>query len=111
MISSSCSNRSRACCCRSGLAAPYRSARPARHSGDSDGPLGARGLHLEAVVLHLDVEVAAEEAVEPLGQSFGGGEVVAQDELAEFAGGAAGQADEPLVVGFEQLLVDARDVI
>ena len=40
--------------------------RQAEFVGDVDGPLGACLLNVEPVVLDLDVEVLAEDAMEPL---------------------------------------------
>ena len=77
----------------------------------SFAPLGTLRLNLQAVVLHFDVEVVAEEAMEPAGQLLRLREIVAEDELAELAGGAAGEADQPVVVRFEQLLVDTGNMV
>ena len=38
-------------------------------------------------------------------------ELVLEDELAELAGGAAAETNDAFFVGFEQFLVDARDVV
>src|SRR5262249_20104049 len=68
-------------------------------------------LEIEAVILNFDIEIAAEYLMEPPGQFDGVLDPVLEDELAEFAGGAAAQADDALGVGTEQLHVDARDEV
>jgi hypothetical protein len=88
-----------------------RHQRQAEPVGDGDGTRGALLLDVQAVVLDLDVEVVAEDAVEPAGQLRRLVDLVLEDVLAELARGAAGQADQALLVRFEQLLVDARDVV
>ena len=74
--------------------------RQAEPVGDVDGALGAQLLDVQAVVLDLDVEVLAEERVEPARPAWSASSMlVLEDELAELAGGAAAQADEALGVG------------
>ena len=71
----------------------------------------AQSLHVQSVVLHLDVEVLAEQLGEPGADLLGLVHLFLEDPLAELGAGAAGQADEAVVMGGEQLLVDARDVV
>ena len=79
--------------------------------GDLDGCGGAPFLNLESVVLNLHVKAVAESLGEPLGETRRLVHAVVEDERAHFAGGAAGQDDEPFSVGFEEFLVDARAVV
>ena len=69
-------------------------------------------LRLEVRVLHLDVgRVLAEDLDEPvhLGRRVGGPGLL--ERLADPPGEAAGERDQPLGVGLEQLPVDARLVV
>ena len=69
-------------------------------------------LRLEVRVLHLDVgRVLAEDLDEPvhLGRRVGGPGLL--ERLADPSGEAAGERDQPLGVGLEQLPVDARLVV
>ena len=64
---------------------------------------------LQAVVLQLDIIVAgAEQVVVVQRRLFGALVIARKDGLRHFARKAGGQADEALVVGFEQVFVDAR---
>ncbi len=85
--------------------------RQAEFVGDADRPVGALLLDVQAVVLDLDVKVLAEDAVEPARQLFRLVELVLEDEFAELAGGAATETNDAFLVYFQQLLVDARDVM
>ena len=74
-------------------------------------PRRTASLDVQAVVLDLDVEILAEEPGEPFGQLLRLVQLVLEDELAELARGAAAQADDAFLVGLQQFLVDARDVV
>jgi hypothetical protein len=69
-------------------------------------------LDVEVRVLELDVDVvAAEDLLEPLELRLGVGRPALLERLADPAGEAAGERDEPLPVTLEQLPVDARLVV
>ena len=71
----------------------------------------AHPLDVQPVVLNLDVEVRSEQSREPLRHLLRLVELVTEDAFAKLARRAAAQADEPLLVRFEQLLVDPRHVV
>ena len=82
--------------------------------GQLDGPLhGDRRLHLQAVVLDLDRSSGRRRGLEPGGHFHGAFSIVrrrrrpAGPDLSSLEHAAA-QANQALVVGFEQLLVDPR---
>ena len=66
-------------------------------------------LHVEARVLELDVgALAPEDLRQPVEIRAGVGRPVLLERLADAAGEAAGERDQPLRVGLQQLPVDAR---
>ena len=66
-------------------------------------------LHVEARVLELDVgALASEDLRQPVEIRAGVGGPVLLERLADAAGEAAGERDQPLRVGLQQLPVDAR---
>src|SRR6516225_5255262 len=73
--------------------------RQAEAAGDVDRPVGAELLNLEAVVLDFDVEVVAENGVEPAGKVGGFVDPVLQNQFAELAGSAAAEADQAVGMG------------
>ena len=77
----------------------------------STAPSAERVWMSSAVVLDLDVEIVAEDLVNQIGDVAGLVHLIEQDEIAELARRAARQADDALAVGFEHLLVDARNVV
>ena len=85
--------------------------RDAQPLGDLRRPLHRHPLRLQVVVLDLDVVVVAEEFSIP-GGDFGGlfqvGLAAGQQRAVQLAGNAAAQADQPFLVGGQQLLVDPR---
>src|SRR5262249_54691897 len=78
---------------------------------DVDRAFRAALLEGESVILNLDVEVLAEQLGEPLSQGCRFLELILEDELTEFAGRAAAQANEALPVRSEKLLIDARVIV
>ncbi len=88
-----------------------RDERQAKTVRDVDRPFGAETLDVEAVVLDLDVEIAAKQAGEPLGRTSRLVPLVLEDKLAELARRTTAQADDAFMVGGQQLLVDPRDVV
>ena len=89
-----------------------RHERHAELLGDRDGPFRALLLDVEAVVLNFDEEVIPSEHVRvPAGEPGRLVHLVFQDQRAELARRAAAQADDPLVVLLQQLLVDPRAIV
>ena len=79
--------------------------------GQVDGRLHGHALDFQVVVLDLDEVAVAEELVEPGGRLPGllqVGLAAGQQQAVQLAGNAAAQADNALVVGLQQLAVDAR---
>src|SRR5205807_5703821 len=62
-------------------------------------------------LLHSSPYTTLFRSREPGADPLGLVEAVLEDHLGEFRAGAAGKADEAVVVGLEQFLVDARDVV
>jgi hypothetical protein len=82
---------------------------PAR---DLHQPLADRGLLGHAVVLELQEVVVGSEDLQVLARHpLGGVQVATQDGLGKLAADAPGEADQPLAVRGEQLLVDPRLVV
>ena len=70
------------------------------------------GLLRDAVVLELEIEVSRPEGLlEEIDRVPGALQVVLQDGLGDLAGEASAEADEPLSMGGQQLLVDAGLVV
>ena len=70
------------------------------------------GLLGKAVILHLQVKVLrAERLFEPVNRLARFRQLVLLNPLRDFAGQAAGERDEPLLVRRQQFLVDARLVV
>ncbi len=88
-----------------------RHQRQAEIVGDIDGAFRAAFLDVEAVVLDFDVEIVLENPMKPLGGIAGFVQLIEEDKIAELARRATGKADDAGGVGFEHLLVDARDVV
>ena len=81
-------------------------------AGDLQEPLADRGLLGHAVVLELQEVVVGPEDLRVLaGHPLGRVEVAAQDGLGKLAADTPGEADQPLAVSGEQLLVDPRLVV
>src|SRR5262249_4274681 len=85
--------------------------RQAEVVSDCHGPFGAASLDIKAVVLYLDVKVSAEDFREPNCRFAGFVQLIEQDVIAELGGSTAGKTDDSLAVGFENLFIDARDVV
>ena len=89
-----------------------RDQRQAHPPGDVDRPFGAIALDRHAVVLDLDVEVLlAEDLLVPGAEPLGLGRLAVEDVVGELRRGAAGEADQPLGVPLEDLLVDPGLVV
>ena len=86
--------------------------RESEPSGQVELARHAVALDLQAVVLDLDEEVPlAEGLVVPHGQVLGLGHAIVQQQLREFGADASRQADQPLAVLCEDLLVDPGLVV
>ena len=89
-----------------------RDGRQAALLGERDELRGDPLLHVEVRVLELDVDVvAAEDLLEPVELGLGVGGAALLERLADAAGEAAGERDQPRAVALEQLPVDARLVV
>ena len=86
--------------------------RQAEPPGEVGGGLLVVTLNLDVVVLDLDEEVlGAENLLIPDGQLLGVLEFAVEDVVGELRRDAPRQADQPLGVAFEDLLVDPRLVV
>ena len=86
--------------------------RESEPSGQVELARHAVALDLQAVVLDLDEEVPlAEGLVVPHGQVLGLGHAIVQQQLREFGANTSRQADQPLAVLCEDLLVDPGLVV
>ena len=80
--------------------------------GEVGGGLLVILLDLDAVALHLDEEVLlAEDLLVPRAELLGLGSLAVQDVVRELRRDAPRQADQPLGVALEDLLVDPRLVV
>ena len=86
--------------------------REAEAAGEVGGHPFMIALNLDVVVLDLDEEVfRAEDLLIPDSQFLGVGELAVEDVVGEFRRDAARQADQPLGVALENLLVDPSLVV
>ena len=75
-------------------------------------PLGNELLFGDAVILHLQPEsIRSERAREPLGARLRGRVIPLAQVERDLTGQAGGQADQPIVVLRQHLLVDARPAV
>lgn len=79
--------------------------------GDVHGALETHALDFDVRVLNLHVEAVTEDFDVPFGELAGLVHFFGEDQLGEFAGRAAGEADQPFAVPLQQFLVDPRLVV